>query len=256
MTSRNIQNYINGQWVAGGEGHTLAIENPATAGTIGQVPLSTPGEMDQAIAAAKAAFPAWSATPVTRRAELLLKLASAMRADSDNLTRIVSEENGKSLPDARAEVKRAIENLEVACGMPVLSQGSKLVGGAVDIDGEVIRLPVGVFGMIAPFNFPLMVPFWFFPYAVATGNTYVIKPSEQAPLSMHRVAELVEECRFPAGVFNLVHGDRTAAEQIVRTQTFMAFRLSEHQPCVAPSPWDVLTAINAARLWEAPKTIW
>ena len=106
-------------------------------------------------------------------------LAEGLRDQAEELARLITEENGKSLPDSRAEVKRALENTEVACGMPVLGQGDKLIGGAVDIDGEVIRLPVGTFGMIAPFNFPMMVPFWFFPYALATGNTYVVKPSEQ-----------------------------------------------------------------------------
>jgi malonate-semialdehyde dehydrogenase (acetylating)/methylmalonate-semialdehyde dehydrogenase len=125
-------------------------------------------------------------------------------------------ENGKSLPDARAEVKRALENTQVACGMPVLQQGDKLIGGAKDIDGEVLNLPLGVFGMIAPFNFPLMVPFWFFPYALATGNTYIVKPSEQTPTSMTRVAELIEEAGFPPGVFNIVHGDYRAAERLLQ----------------------------------------
>jgi malonate-semialdehyde dehydrogenase (acetylating)/methylmalonate-semialdehyde dehydrogenase len=216
MSSRDLQNYLDGRWVDAGAGRTLSVENPVTGSTIGRVPLSTPDEVDRAVTAAAAAFPAWSATPVTRRAELLLKLAEHMRREAENLTRLITEENGKSLPDSRAEVKRAVENLEVACGMPVLSQGDKLINGAVDIDGEVIRLPMGVFGMIAPFNFPLMVPFWFFPYALATGNTYVVKPSEQTPLSMNRVAELMDECGLAPGVFNIVHGDRTAGERLVK----------------------------------------
>src|SRR4030042_321057 len=116
---------------------------------------------------------------------------------------------------ARAEVKRALENTEVACGMPVLQQGDKLVGASFDIDGEVLRVPLGVFGMIPPFNFPLMVPFWFFPYALATGNTYVVKPSEQTPCCMQRVAELIEEAGFPPGVVNMVHGDKRAAQRLL-----------------------------------------
>ncbi len=212
--TETLPNYINGQWTAPAGAEQLDIENPTTTQTIGRVPLSTPDAIDEAVAAASAAFPAWSNTPVTRRCELLFRLAERMRRDVDQLTRLITEENGKSLPDSRAEVKRALENLEVACGTPVLSQGDKLVNGAADIDGEVLRLPVGVFGMIAPFNFPLMVPFWFLPYALATGNTYVLKPSEQAPLSMHRVAQMIDECGFPPGVFNLVHGDRVAAQRL------------------------------------------
>ena len=173
--------------------------------------------MDRAIARAKQAFPGWSATPVARRCELLWELANRMRTSAEDLARLITRENGKSLSDARAEVKRALENVEVACGMPVLQQGDKLVGASFDIDGEVLRVPLGVFGMIAPFNFPLMVPFWFFPYALATGNTCVVKPSEQVPLSMTRVAQLIDEVGFPAGVFNLVHGDKRAAEGLLES---------------------------------------
>jgi malonate-semialdehyde dehydrogenase (acetylating) / methylmalonate-semialdehyde dehydrogenase len=214
MSTETLQNYIAGRFVASESRELLDVENPATGGTISRVPLSTSDEVDRAVAAANEAFPAWSATPVARRCELLFKLAERIRSDTENLARLVTTENGKSLPDSRAEVKRALENTEVACGMPVLQQGDKLIGAAADIDGEVIRVPLGAFGMIAPFNFPMMVPFWFFPYALATGNTYVVKPSEQVPLSMGRVAELIHEVGFPPGVFNLVHGDRTAAERL------------------------------------------
>jgi len=209
-----LKNYIAGRFVPSASREVLDVENPATGETIARVPLSTPDEVDRAVAAANEAFPAWSATPVARRCELLFKLADRIRSETENLARLVTAENGKSLPDSRAEVKRALENTEVACGMPVLQQGDKLVGAAADIDGEVLRLPLGAFGMIAPFNFPMMVPFWFFPYALATGNTYVMKPSEQVPLSMGRVAELIDEVGFPPGVFNLVHGARTAAERM------------------------------------------
>jgi malonate-semialdehyde dehydrogenase (acetylating)/methylmalonate-semialdehyde dehydrogenase len=173
--------------------------------------------MERATASAKAAFPAWSATPVARRCELLWQLANRIRENAEDLARLVTRENGKSLPDARAEVKRALENAEVACGMPVLQQGDKLVGASFDIDGEVLRVPLGVFGMIAPFNFPLMVPFWFFPYALATGNTYIVKPSEQVPLSMDRIAQFVHDLGFPPGVFNVVHGDKRAAEALLES---------------------------------------
>jgi len=191
------------------------VQNPATGQAITRVPLSSFEQTDQAVAAARGAFPQWSAMPVSRRSELLFKLVERLRHNSNELARLISEENGKSLPDSQAEVKRALENAEVACGMPVLLQGDKLIAGAAGIDGEVLRLPLGVFGMIAPFNFPLMVPFWFIPYALATGNTYVVKPSEQAPCSMQRVAEMIDECGFPPGVFNLVNGDRVAAERLL-----------------------------------------
>ena len=215
MPVEQLKNHVSGQWLDPENHAVLDVENPSTGQIIARVPLSVPGEIDRAVAAAREAFPAWSATPVARRCERLFKLAELIRTHSDDLTRLVTEENGKSLPDARAEVKRALENTEVACGMPMLQQGDKLIGAAADIDGEVLRMPIGVFGMIAPFNFPLMVPFWFFPYALATGNTYVVKPSEQTPCSMTRLTELIERAGFPPGVFNVVQGDKTAAERLL-----------------------------------------
>ena len=215
MAPRRLKNYVGGQWIEPETTGYLDVENPATGAIIAETPLSQPSETDRAVAAAKAAFPEWSATPVARRCEFLFRLAERIRDQADDLARLITEENGKSLPDARAEVKRSLENTEVACGMPVLQQGDKLIGGAADIDGEILRLPLGPFGMIAPFNFPLMVPFWFFPYALATGNTYVLKPSEQTPLSLQRMAEIIHQCGFPPGVFNLVNGDRAAAAQLL-----------------------------------------
>ena len=215
MPPKRIKNYVGGEWLEPEHSGYLDVENPTTGEIIAQVPLSKPSETDRAVAAAKEAFAGWGRTPVARRCEHLFRLAERIRDRAEDLARLITEENGKTLPDSRAEVKRALENTEVACGMPVLQQGDKLIGGAVDIDGEVLRLPLGPFGMIAPFNFPLMVPFWFFPYALATGNTYVVKPSEQVPLSMGRLAELIHESGFPPGVFNVVHGDRAAAERLV-----------------------------------------
>jgi len=217
MSIKQLQNHIAGQWTDGESHGTLDVQNPSTAEIIARVPLCVAAEVDRAVAAAKATFPAWRDTPVSRRCELLFRFAELLRHNGDELARLITEENGKSLPDARAEVKRAAENIEVACGMPMLQQGDKLISAAADIDGEVLRLPLGVFGMIAPFNFPLMVPFWFFPYALASGNTYVVKPSEQTPCCVQRVAELIEEAGFPPGVFNVVHGDRRAAERLLQS---------------------------------------
>jgi malonate-semialdehyde dehydrogenase (acetylating)/methylmalonate-semialdehyde dehydrogenase len=212
-----LRNYVGGKWVSPENYGLLDVEQPSTADVIGRVPLSTAAETNRAIDAAREAFREWSATPVSRRCELLWQLTNCIRENGRELARLISRENGKSLPDAEAEVKRSLENAEVACGMPVLQQGDKMPGASLDIDGEVLRVPLGVFGMIAPFNFPLMVPFWFFPYALATGNTYVVKPSEQVPISMTRVAELMDEIGFPPGVFNLVHGDKRAAEALLES---------------------------------------
>lgn len=212
MDREPLKNYVAGRWVDAERSGLLPVENPSNAGILAQVPLSTSEETGRAIAAANAAFPAWSRSSASRRAEYIFRLLERLRSDEEVLARQITEENGKSLPDARAEVKRLIENCEVAFGMPVLQQGDKLIGASDGIDGEVLRLPLGVFTMAAPFNFPGMVPFWFFPYALAAGNTFVLKPSEQTPLTMQRITQYLHEAELPAGVFNLVHGDRTVVE--------------------------------------------
>jgi malonate-semialdehyde dehydrogenase (acetylating) / methylmalonate-semialdehyde dehydrogenase len=215
MAVRRLRNYIDGEWVEPAGCDWLDVENPSNGEIVARVPLSRPGDLDAAVAAAKAAFAAWSTTPVDKRVAPLFKLAAMIRDNRESLARIITEENGKSLPDARAELDRTLENVETACGMPVLQQGDKLVGAAPGIDGEVVRLPIGVFGMIAPFNFPAMVPFWFIPYALATGNTFVLKPSELVPCTMQTLTDYMDRCGFPKGVFNLVNGDRAVAEAIV-----------------------------------------
>src|SRR5205809_900547 len=215
MAILKLRNYVNGEWLEPAGNDWLDVENPATGGIIAQVPLSRPADVVAAIAAARAAFPSWAATPADRRVAPLFRLAALIRDNRESLARLITEENGKSLPDARAEIDRTLENVETACGMPVLQQGDVLVGAAPGIDAEVVRLPIGVFAMIAPFNFPAMVPFWFIPYAVATGNTFVVKPSEQVPCTLQILAEYIDRCGFPRGVFNLVNGDRRVAEAIV-----------------------------------------
>ncbi len=211
----NVRNYVGGIWGDPENSGYLDIENPSTGEVIGKTPLSTAGEANRAIAAAAEAFEGWSRTPVGRRVQPLFELTALLRKNEERIARTLVEEMGKSLPDARAEMKRIFENIEVACGMPVLQQGDKLVGASYDIDGEVIRLPLGVFTMVAPFNFPAMVPFWFLPYALATGNTYVVKASEQVPLTMQAITELIDEVGLPNGVFNLVNGDKTVVEAFI-----------------------------------------
>ncbi len=215
MVVRRLKNYVNGEWTEPKDCGWLDVENPSTGQAIAQTPLSTKTEIDRAVAVAKAAFPAWSATPVDKRVAPLFKLAAMIRDHRETIARLIVEENGKSLPDARTEVDRTLENVENACGMPVMQQGDKLIGAAPGIDGEVIRVPIGVFATVAPFNFPAMVPFWFLPYALATGNTFVVKPSELVPCTMQLLAEYIERSGFPKGVFNLVNGDRAAVEAIL-----------------------------------------
>jgi malonate-semialdehyde dehydrogenase (acetylating)/methylmalonate-semialdehyde dehydrogenase len=212
MTLKTVRNYINGQWVEADAASYLDVANPSTGEVIARTPLSSKAEVNRAIEAAAEAFKDWSGTPVARRVKPLYKLVSLIEQNEEKIARVLVEEMGKSLPDARAEVKRTLENCEVACGMPVLQQGDHLTGCSYGIDGQVLRLPIGVFTMIAPFNFPAMVPFWFLPYALATGNTYVVKASEQVPLTMQLITELIDKVGLAPGVFNLVNGDRTVAE--------------------------------------------
>ena len=210
-----VRNYIDGKWIEPEHKGVLDVENPSTGELIAQCPLSTTIEVDRAVQSAKAAFPDWSQTPVTRRAEYLFALRELLKKDEENISRVLTEEMGKSLPDSRAEIKRALQNIEVACSVPVLQQGDKMIGCAGGIDGEVLRLPMGVFAAITPFNFPAMAPFWFLPYAIATGNTFILKPSELVPLTMERITGHIDQLHFPPGVFNLVHGDKSAGVALV-----------------------------------------
>ena len=215
MSVPKLKNYVNGAWVEPEVSGWLEVENPSTGEAIAEVPLSTPAAVGEAVEAAAAAFPEWSNTPVYRRCMPLLRLAAIFREREEEVSRVLSREQGKSLPDARAEIKRLIENTEVAAGMPVMSQGDKVIGCSFGIDGEVIRLPIGVFGLIAPFNFPAMLPFWFLPYALATGNTFVAKPSEVVPMTMDMAFQWIEEAGFPPGVINLAHGAKESAIALV-----------------------------------------
>jgi len=212
MAVKVLKNYVNGKWIDPDNSGFIDVENPATGEVLAQSPLSTTQEVNRGIDAAAAAFVEWSQTPVSRRVQPLYKLAELLRENEELIARTLVAEMGKSLPDARAEMKRVFENVEVACGMPVLQQGDKLVGCSYGIDGEVLRLPIGVFTMIAPFNFPAMVPFWFLPYALATGNTFCVKASKQVPMTMQLITEYIDQTGLPPGVFNLLNGDRVVAE--------------------------------------------
>lgn len=220
-----IKNYYGGKWISSQNSTLLDVENPSTGDVIAKVPLSTKDEVNSAVEVAAEAYRKWKNVPVSTRVEPLFKLASMIRANEEKIARVLTEEMGKSLPDARAELKRVYENVEVACSMPILQQGEKLVGASPEIDGEVLRLPLGVFAMIAPFNFPAMVPFWFLPYAIATGNTFIVKSSPQVPLTMELITEFIDECNFPPGVFNLINGDHTASEALIENSQVMGISL-------------------------------
>ena len=230
MSMRIVKNYIFGQYREPEATGWFEVENPSSGEVIARTPLSTVAESCLAVEAAARAFPQWRQVPAARRVQYLFKLSALLSDNEERLARGISEEMGKSLPDARAEVKRAIENCQVACGLPVLQQGDKLVGASQDIDGEVLRLPLGVFALAGPFNFPCMVPFWFFPYAIAAGNTFVVKPSERVPLSMQTVTDLIHQTGLPPGVFNLVNGDRTVVEALIDHPRVKGFSLVGSTP--------------------------
>ncbi len=210
-----LPNYIGGSWHRSHGTTALPVVNPATAERLAEVPLGTARDVDAAVAAAAAAFPAWRATPPVVRARFLFRMKQLLEEHFDELAMTVTRENGKTLDESRGSVRRGIENVEHACGIPALMMGQTLEDVAAGIDCEYVRQPMGVFAAITPFNFPAMVPLWFWPYAVATGNTFVLKPSEQVPLSQQRIFELIHEAGFPAGVLNLVHGGKDVVNAIL-----------------------------------------
>jgi len=206
MPTETLKNYYGGQWVASTSGEILPVHNPATNEIIGQVPLSTLNEVDQAVQAASTAFNGWRRTPAATRIQPLFKLKELLEEHFDDLARMITTENGKTVVESGGEMRRAIENVEVACGIPILMQSEFSEDIAEGIDEFMIRQPLGVVSIIAPFNFPGMIPFWFLPYAVATGNTVVVKPSERCPMTMQMIMPMFEEAGFPPGVINLVNG--------------------------------------------------
>ncbi|MGA8074638.1 MAG: CoA-acylating methylmalonate-semialdehyde dehydrogenase, partial [Candidatus Acidiferrales bacterium] len=191
------------------------IINPATQESLAELPLSTTDDVASAVEAAAAAFPNWRRTPPEERIQPLFKLKQLLEDHLDELCRIITKENGKTLGESRGEMRRAIENVEVACGIPILMQGYNLEDVARGIDETMIRQPLGVVAAIAPFNFPGMIPFWFLPYAVATGNTFILKPSERVPLTMRFAFELLERAGFPKGVLNLVNGGKAVVDALL-----------------------------------------
>ncbi|MGE3269198.1 MAG: CoA-acylating methylmalonate-semialdehyde dehydrogenase [Chloroflexota bacterium] len=211
-----LQNYIGGQWVNASNQETREVRNPATDEVLAQVPLSGADDVDAAVQAALAAYPGWRATPPQERARPFFRLRQLLEDDRENLARMIVTEMGKTLDDARGEIQRGIENVETACGTPSLMMGYGLEDGAArGIDEEVVYQPLGVFAGITPFNFPFMIAFWFWPYAVATGNTFILKPSEQDPMVQRRVFELIEQAGFPPGVMNLVNGAHDAVNGLL-----------------------------------------
>jgi malonate-semialdehyde dehydrogenase (acetylating)/methylmalonate-semialdehyde dehydrogenase len=214
-SSETIRNYINGAFTEAEASAHLDVRNPATQELLGRVPLSTAAEVDKAAKAARAAFPAWRDTPPPTRARYLFTLKAVLEEHFEELAAAVTREHGKTLDESRGDVRRGIENVETACGAPSLMLGQCLEDVAKGIDSTSMRQPVGVFAAIAPFNFPAMVPLWFLPYAIATGNTFIVKPSEQVPMTQDLMVRLIDKIGLPPGVVNYVHGGKDVVNAIL-----------------------------------------
>jgi malonate-semialdehyde dehydrogenase (acetylating)/methylmalonate-semialdehyde dehydrogenase len=214
-SATRVPHFINGQWTDSQASDWQDVINPATSEILASVPLADAAEVTQAIESAAAAYPAWRRTPPEDRIQPLFKLKMLLEDHIDDIARIITQENGKTFLEAKAEMRRAIENVEVACGIPMMMQGYNLEDVARGIDETMIRQPLGVVAAITPFNFPGMIPFWFLPYAIACGNTLVVKPSERVPLTMKFAFELLEKTGLPDGVVNLVNGGKAAVDTLL-----------------------------------------
>lgn len=210
-----IANLIGGSWRKAHADASLEVMDPASGDVIEQVPMSAREDVDAAVQAARETFPRWSRTPVMERVRLMFRYKALLEDHLEELARIVTRHHGKTLDEARGEVRRGIEVVDFACGAPTLLQGRTLRGVSTGVDQDLYRYPVGVCAGVPPFNFPVMIPLWMFPLAVVAGNTFVLKPSERTPLGAVRLAELFQEAGFPDGVLNVVHGAREAVEALI-----------------------------------------
>jgi malonate-semialdehyde dehydrogenase (acetylating)/methylmalonate-semialdehyde dehydrogenase len=217
LTVEVVKNYINGRWVESKAKESRDVFNPATGEIIAKTPMSTKEETLEAIAAAKAAFERWRSTPALTRVRHLNRIRDAFEENFEELAKTLTMEQGKAIDEARGEYRRTIENLECATSIPSLQMGYNSEDIAAGIDEMVIKQPIGVFFCVAPFNFPGMVPTWFWPFAIGVGNTYVVKPSEQVPLSQVRQFEIIHELGLPRGVLNMIHGGADAVNTLLES---------------------------------------
>lgn len=225
-----LKNYINGEWVDPSGANSIDVPNPATGEVLAKVPISTAEDVDKAVAAAKEAFKEWRYVPVPKRARILYKFHHLLTEHHEELARLVVSENGKAYKEAYGEVQRGIECVEFAAGAPTLMMGETLSSIAEEIDSEMFRYPHGVVGGIAPFNFPMMVPLWMFPLAIACGNTFILKPSERTPMLANRLAELFTEAGAPKGVLNVVHGAHDVVNGLLDHEDVKAISFVGSQP--------------------------
>jgi malonate-semialdehyde dehydrogenase (acetylating)/methylmalonate-semialdehyde dehydrogenase len=215
MSTASIDHYIQGRVVAGTSGRAQDVFNPATGAVSARVALASSAEVDTAVAAAQAAFPAWADTPPIRRARVMFRFLELLNQHKDELAHLITAEHGKVFTDAQGEVSRGIDIVEFACGIPQLLKGDYTDQVSTGIDNWTLRQPLGVVAGITPFNFPVMVPMWMFPVAIAAGNCFVLKPSPIDPSPALRMAELLKEAGLPDGVFNVVQGDKEAVDALL-----------------------------------------
>src|SRR5689334_7894649 len=208
-------NFVGGEWHRSRSSESIDVFNPANAEVLARVPLAGSDDVAAAVDAAKAAFPRWRRTPPQDRAQYLFRFKQLLEQHADEIARLTTQENGKTLVESRAELQRGIENVEVACGIPTLMQGYNLEDIASGLDEIMIRQPLGVTAAITPFNFPSMIPLWFLPYAIACGNTFVLKPSERVPLTARLLIDLLHQTGLPKGVVNLVVGGKPVVDALL-----------------------------------------
>ncbi|AGK53983.1 CoA-acylating methylmalonate-semialdehyde dehydrogenase [Bacillus sp. 1NLA3E] len=227
---KRLKNYIGGEWVDSTSKKIEIVVNPATGAVIAEIPLSTKEDVDQAVQVAKESFKTWSQTPVPKRARILFKYQQLLVDNENELSKLVTIENGKSLSEAKGEVQRGIECVEFAAGAPTLMMGKQLPDIATGIESGMYRYPLGVVGGITPFNFPMMVPCWMFPIAIACGNTFVLKPSERTPILASRLVELMTEAGLPKGVLNIVNGAHDVVNGLLEHKDIKAISFVGSQP--------------------------
>ncbi|MFQ5424948.1 MAG: CoA-acylating methylmalonate-semialdehyde dehydrogenase [Phycisphaerae bacterium] len=220
--TETVKLFVSGEWVASDATRFTDVHNPSTGEVIAQTPLCGPDETRRAIEAAHAAFPAWRDTPVVERARVMFRLVSLLERHAEDLARTLSREHGKTHSESVGSVRRGIEMVEFACGIPTLTMGDTVHNLAQDVDSETYNEPLGVCVGITPYNFPFMVPLWMFPVAMTCGNTFILKPSEKVPFSVLRLAELLQEAGLPPGVFNIVHGDKECVDTLLTDERVRA----------------------------------
>ncbi|MEM7033408.1 MAG: CoA-acylating methylmalonate-semialdehyde dehydrogenase [Chloroflexota bacterium] len=222
MANEKLQNYVNGTWQSSAASDYLDVTNPATSAVMSQVPLSPSDEVDQVVQKAATAFSDWRHTPVGERIQPLFRLKNLLEENINEIAKVITDECGKTFAESVGEMRRGIENVEVGCGMPILIQGYNNEDIAQGIDEHMFRQPLGVVAAITPFNFPGMIPLWFLPYAVATGNCFILKPSEKVPMTSAKLFELIDQAGFPEGVLQLVHGGKDTVDALIDHPTVRA----------------------------------